>query len=75
MHIPEGFSGFVTSTAAPVASGGSTSPGGTFTHWNNTAFSRRTSKAEIGASRKRTFNAPILYAWGVPHRNFAIDAI
>ena len=44
-HIPEGFNGFVTSAVAPVASGGSTSPGGTFTHWNNTAFSRRTPKA------------------------------
>jgi len=47
MHIPEGFSGFVTSTTAPVASGGSTSPGGPFTHWNNIAFSRRTPKAAL----------------------------
>jgi hypothetical protein len=47
MHIPEGFSGFVTSTTAPVASGGSTSPGGPFTHWNNIAFSQRTPKPEV----------------------------
>lgn len=47
MHIPEGFSGFVTSTTAPVASGGSTSPGGPFTHWNNIAFSRRTPQAVL----------------------------
>jgi hypothetical protein len=46
----EGFSGFVTSTAAPVASGGSTSPSGTCTHWNNTAFSRRTPEAVIQTS-------------------------
>jgi hypothetical protein len=46
-RFTEGFSGFVTSTAAPVASGGSTSPGGPFTHWNNIAFSRRTPKAEV----------------------------
>jgi hypothetical protein len=43
--IPGGFSDFVASAAAPVASGGSTSPGGAFTHWNNTALSRRTPKA------------------------------
>jgi hypothetical protein len=29
----KGFNRFVTSTVAPVASGGSTLPGGTFTHW------------------------------------------
>jgi len=29
----EGFNRFVTSTVAPVASGWSISPGGTFTHW------------------------------------------
>ena len=46
MHVPEGFSGFVTSTTASVASGGSTSPGGPFTHWNNIAFSRRTRIAD-----------------------------
>jgi hypothetical protein len=50
MHIPEGFSGFVTSTTAPVASGGSTSPGGPFTHWNNIAFSRRTPEADLAKS-------------------------
>ena len=31
--LPEGFSHFVTSMTAPVASGWSTSPGGAFTHW------------------------------------------
>jgi hypothetical protein len=46
-RFTEGFSGFVTSTAAPVASGGSTSPGGACTRWNNIAFSRRTPKAVI----------------------------
>jgi hypothetical protein len=46
-RFTEGFSGFVTSTAAPVASGWSTSPGGPFTHWNNIAFSRRTPKVEV----------------------------
>jgi hypothetical protein len=46
-RFTEGFSGFVTSTAAPVASGGSTSPGGACTHWNNIAFSRRTPQAAI----------------------------
>jgi hypothetical protein len=46
-RFTEGFSGFVTSTAAPVASGGSTSPGGACTRWNNIAFSRRTPQAAI----------------------------
>ena len=46
-RFTEGFSGFVTSTAAPVASGGSTSPGGVCTRWNNIAFSRRTPKTEV----------------------------
>jgi hypothetical protein len=41
-RFAEGFSRFVTSTAASVASGGSTSPGGTCTHWTNIALSRRT---------------------------------
>ncbi|WP_235548407.1 hypothetical protein, partial [Noviherbaspirillum sp. Root189] len=41
-HRLGGFSGFVTSTAAPVASGGSTSPGGASTRWNYIALSRRT---------------------------------
>ena len=44
-RFTEGFSRFVASTAAPVASGGSTSPGGACTHWNNIAFSRRTPEA------------------------------
>jgi len=47
----EGFNGFVTSTAAPVASGGSTSPGGAFTRWNYIAFSRRTPFPDIHACR------------------------
>jgi hypothetical protein len=39
----EGFDSFVTSTAAPIASGWSDPlPGGTFTHDNTSAFSRRT---------------------------------
>jgi hypothetical protein len=48
-RFTEGFSRFVTSTAAPVASGGSTSPGGVCTHWNNIAFSRRTPIADLYA--------------------------
>jgi hypothetical protein len=56
MHIPEGFSGFVTSTTAPVASGGSTSPDGPFTHWNNIAFSRRTPEAVFADFRRQPFN-------------------
>ena len=35
---PEGFSYFVTSIAAPVASGWSVRPGGTFTHWKAPPF-------------------------------------
>jgi hypothetical protein len=46
-RFTEGFSRFVASTAAPVASGGSTSPGGVCTHWNNIAFSRRTPIADV----------------------------
>jgi hypothetical protein len=44
-RFTEGFSGFVTSTAALVASGGSTSPGGACTRCNSIAFSRRTPEA------------------------------
>ncbi|HYD62880.1 MAG TPA: hypothetical protein VEC35_21175, partial [Noviherbaspirillum sp.] len=46
-RITEGFSRFVTSTTAPVASGGSTSPGGACTRWNYIALSRRTPGAAI----------------------------
>src|SRR5215831_6280581 len=38
----EGFSHFVTSMTAPIASGGSESPGGAYTHWKSAALSRRT---------------------------------
>jgi len=41
-RFTEGFSGFVTSTAAPIAFGGSTSSGGACTRWNSIAASRRT---------------------------------
>jgi hypothetical protein len=51
-RFTEGFSGFVTSTATPVASGGSTSPGGACTHWNNIAFSRRTPEADYRGRKK-----------------------
>jgi hypothetical protein len=34
----EGFSHFVTSMTAPVASGWSESPGGSRTHWKSAAF-------------------------------------
>ena len=44
-RITEGFNRFVTSAVAPVASGWSILPGGTFTHWESAAFSRRTPKA------------------------------
>jgi hypothetical protein len=42
----EGFNRFVTSTVAPVASGWSISPGGTLTHWDSAALSRRTPGAD-----------------------------
>ena len=38
----EGFSHFVTSMTAPVASGWSESPGGPFTHWNAPPFTAHT---------------------------------
>jgi len=44
-----GFNHFVTSTVAPVASGWSRLPGGTFTHWESAALTRRTPEAVIGA--------------------------
>ncbi len=40
-----GFNRFVTSTVAPVASGWSRLPGGTCTHWESAALTRRTPKA------------------------------
>jgi hypothetical protein len=45
--LPEGFSHFVTSMTAPVASGWSNLPGGACTHWKSAAFSRRTCIADL----------------------------
>jgi len=45
----EGFDSFVTSTAAPVASGWSDQlPGGSCTHWEYAAFPRRTETFRLG---------------------------
>ena len=52
--VPEGFSHFVTSMTAPVASGWSISPGGAFTHWKSAALARRTPNAALGSMGKRT---------------------
>ena len=49
-RFTEGFNCFVTSTVAPVASGWSISPGGTFTHWKAPPFH--------GARQKRKFTSP-----------------
>uniref|UniRef100_Q47I86 Uncharacterized protein n=1 Tax=Dechloromonas aromatica (strain RCB) TaxID=159087 RepID=Q47I86_DECAR len=48
--LSEGFSHFVTSMTAPVASGWSISPGGAFTHWKSAAFARRTPVADLLAA-------------------------
>lgn len=53
------FSGFVTSAAAPVASGWSTSSNGPFTRWNTTTLSRRTPVAVIRQIGKLPFNVAI----------------
>jgi len=42
-----GFNRLVTSTVAPVASGWSRLPGGTFTHWESAALTRRTPEAAV----------------------------
>jgi len=42
-----GFNRFVTSTVAPVASGWSSLPGGTLTHWESAALPRRTPGADM----------------------------
>ena len=47
--LSEGFSHFVTSIAAPVASGWSISPGGACTHWKSAAFARRTPRRDLRA--------------------------
>jgi hypothetical protein len=49
----EGFSHFVTSMTAPVASGLERSPGGPRTHWKSAAFSRRTQIADVEDARNR----------------------
>jgi len=46
-----GFNHFVASTVAPVASGWSRLPGGTFTHWESAALTRRTPMAVIEISQ------------------------
>jgi len=46
-RFTEGFNHFVTSTVAPVASGWSRLPGGTLTHWESAALTRRTPGAAI----------------------------
>jgi len=45
-----GFNRFVTSTVAPVASGWSRLPGGTLTHWESAALTRRTPEADVRIS-------------------------
>jgi len=45
--LPEGFSHFVTSMTAPVASGGSEFAGWGFHPLESAAFARRTSMAEV----------------------------
>src|SRR5215813_5779920 len=47
--LSEGFSHFVTSIAAPVASGWSGCRVGTYTPLESAALSRRTGRADIGA--------------------------
>ena len=44
-RFTEGFSQFVTSLTAPVASGWSIWPGGICTHWKSAALARRTPEA------------------------------
>ena len=46
-RLSEGFSHFVTSMTAPVASGWSGWPGGACTHWKCAALSRRTRTADV----------------------------
>ena len=46
-RFTEGFNRFVTSTVAPVASGWSSLPGGTLTHWESAALTRRTPAADV----------------------------
>ena len=54
--LSEGFSHFVTSMTAPVASGGSISPGGAFTHWKSAALARRTPNGAGQKSENLSFN-------------------
>src|SRR5262245_50128283 len=51
--VTEGFNCFVTSTAAPVASGWSIPPGGTLTHWKAPPFH--------GAPREPSFVSYVLF--------------
>src|SRR6516162_8614140 len=48
----EGFSHFVTSMTAPVASGGSESPGGSHTHWKAPPFTAHTHSGQSLAIRR-----------------------
>jgi hypothetical protein len=57
----EGFSHFVTSMTAPVASGWSESPGGPCTHWKAPPFTAHTHHRPSG-SRQRGENSPVRQA-------------
>jgi hypothetical protein len=59
----EGFSHFVTSMTAPIASGGSESPGGACTHWKappcHGAHPTETLTPEVAATRNAAFPATV----------------
>ena len=55
-----GFNRFVTSTVAPVASGWSRLPGGTCTHWESAALTRRTPITDIHYKRKPRHEGGVL---------------
>ena len=59
--LSEGFSHFVTSIAAPVASGWSVSPGGICTHWKAPPFTAHTPTQSLGTrGLRRRRQAPPL---------------
>src|SRR5215831_16755958 len=62
----EGFSHFVTSMTAPIASGWSESPGGACTHWKSAALSRRTWKADLRRNACQVQMIAAARAVGVP---------
>ena len=65
--LPEGFSHFVTSMTAPVASGWSDWPGGAFTHWKAPPFT-----AHVECRLWPDFGAQPLY---IQQRNLSTEAL